>query len=345
MTAFPAKTTPYLYLLLPSDLDPASGIEQMTTYACQAATSFVHKTLGLPNDIGDIVPGNGNLYNLWCRKAAEEGEVGYGHVGVQSVPLATIQRMVQFARTRDIRAGITVDPTYPYIVPDRHAALIDPAKHTGEPIQIGGGNTLLLRSEATAGYIIGFVTEVMEVLDVLKQEGIPLSATIRSLVADDKSPNSVVMAVLVRSDLPSLNPGKAVAHAAHAANQAVHNLLDLNNPVWGLQHMPDLQAWVNSTPSGFGTTLTLDARNLSLPLLTAALEGLAGVYAGIIEDEKFPWKTSAELGPLIRNELHTQDPDLSATSWTCYRYAVTCAWAFGDKERMKVVLGQFGLHP
>ncbi len=59
--------------------------------------------------------------------------------------------------------------------------------------------------------------------------------------------------VLMRSDLPSLNPGKAMAHAAHAANQFTFEYG--NNP--------NVKRWQQDA-NGFGTTVCLSVNKAQL---------------------------------------------------------------------------------
>jgi len=48
------------------------------------------------------------------------------------------------------KSNIVYDPTYPYVVNKELASLISDEIHTSEPIDIGKGNVLCMRNEATA---------------------------------------------------------------------------------------------------------------------------------------------------------------------------------------------------
>lgn len=65
-----------------------------------------------------------------------------------------------------------------------------------------------------------------------------------------------ILYILMRSDMASLNPGKAMAQASHASNQFIFNSYKF------IPEGPELSAvkrWQNQTKFGFGTVLVLDA--------------------------------------------------------------------------------------
>lgn len=64
---------------------------------------------------------------------------------------------------------------------------------------------------------------------------------------------------LVRTDLESLNPGKAMAQVAHAANLMVYNIL--TSQTMRKKFKYDLDIW--SSGRGFGTSIVLDGRSIS----------------------------------------------------------------------------------
>lgn len=61
-----------------------------------------------------------------------------------------------------------------------------------------------------------------------------------------------VLYILMRSDMESMNPGKAMAQAAHAANAFMHEVHGREDDVEGYMD------WLTSTDQGFGTTITVD---------------------------------------------------------------------------------------
>lgn len=86
--------------------------------------------------------------------------------------------------------------------------------------------------------------------------------------------------IFMRSDLDSLNPGKAMAQAAHAANQFWFNCVSGEAQ----------QEWLDQAKY-FGTTIVLDADNYSWSLhdlknLFTASEG----EFGVVHDPTYPVK-------------------------------------------------------
>ena len=119
--------------------------------------------------------------------------------------------------------------------------------------------------------------------------------------------------ILMRTDLVSMNPGKAVAQGAHAANQFVeeHQTNDF------------YKRWAASTPGGFGTTITLgvDAKQMYTAVHVARALNL---LSGVVHDPTYP---------LIDGDvLHLLPLD-------------TCAYIFGEKDAVQPVVGNFNLMP
>lgn len=64
--------------------------------------------------------------------------------------------------------------------------------------------------------------------------------------------------ILMRTDMDSMNPGKACAQAAHAANAFVSNVSRSDS------HMSAFINWENHTVQSFGTTIVLNASEKSI---------------------------------------------------------------------------------
>ena len=90
--------------------------------------------------------------------------------------------------------------------------------------------------------------------------------------------------VLMRTDLASMNPGKAVAHGAHAANQFDAAMKEVKDK--GL--LAGYDEWVKSA-SFFGTTITLgvNAEQLTSHVAAVVREG-SSVVAGEVFDPTYP---------------------------------------------------------
>ena len=139
--------------------------------------------------------------------------------------------------------------------------------------------------------------------------------------------------ILMRSDLDSLNPGKKVAQGAHAANQFVFDMRKLQRTVADLEEAgntvkPDAKVylrlweqWESSTPQGFGVTICLDVNGNNLPDIVQAAQTM-GVPAGVTHDPSYPIADG--------RVIHTLPLD-------------TCGYIFGEKPKLRILLGQFDL--
>ncbi len=134
-------------------------------------------------------------------------------------------------------------------------------------------------------------------------------------------PNPVLY-ILMRSDMESLNPGKAVAQGVHAGHQFVH---DMTVPPFGIPHhhakiLEQYELWKEETGI-FGVTVTLDVDAHSLPGVVDFARR-AGFLAGVTHDPSYPIKDGE-----ITHELPVD----------------TCGYVFGDKAELAPLLRQFGL--
>jgi len=88
-----------------------------------------------------------------------------------------------------------------------------------------------------------------------------------------------ILYILMRSDLDSMNAGKGMAQAAHAANAFVKHAEKKNDKL--------VDSWINSTKQGFGTTIVLAVDGVELQDLIDNAQGL-GLIAGIVHDPSYP---------------------------------------------------------
>ena len=146
--------------------------------------------------------------------------------------------------------------------------------------------------------------------------------------------NAIVFYVLMRSDMASMNPGKAVAQGTHAANQFVWDLEHPFDPKSSLHGLPvdtlrplDTMYghWVNGR-RGFGTCITLAG---SLKQIEGALQAmldddLTEVIADWVHDPTYP---------LLDGQVVHEIP------------LDTCAYVFGFKNVLQPYLTEMGLMP
>lgn len=98
--------------------------------------------------------------------------------------------------------------------------------------------------------------------------------------------------VLMRQDLASMNPGKAVAHGAHAGSQFESHVASIK------ESAPDVWAgylkWKESAHGFFGSTLTLTVNEAQMREAVAKFEMTrATALAGIVNDPTYPLRDGA----------------------------------------------------
>ena len=118
--------------------------------------------------------------------------------------------------------------------------------------------------------------------------------------------------ILMRNDMDSMNPGKAMAQASHASNQFVATLptdaYDIYNE------------WLQC--NGFGTVLVLEVTEAQMRTSVAVADAL-DLVSGIVHDPTYPLRDGAS---------------------THFIPVDTCAFVFGNKEDCTPVVGNFELH-
>jgi hypothetical protein len=145
-----------------------------------------------------------------------------------------------------------------------------------------------------------------------------------------------VLYILMRTDLASLNSGKAMAQAVHAGNAIethfeIQNQLALNSGEKAeLSKAETLSVayreWKNQTTQGFGTTIVLGG---SMSLINPDIKRLQkfGYLAGIVHDPTYP---------LVDGSVTHLIP------------LDTCAYVFvpnKDDPTIRMALSDYELHP
>jgi hypothetical protein len=151
--------------------------------------------------------------------------------------------------------------------------------------------------------------------------------------------------ILTRTDLPSLNNGKAFAHAFHAGNQLTWNLIVkplLDNQLPNKTFME----WHGHT--GFGTAVALGNDGITLQtmkdiMLKVSLLGDPDIHADLVVDESYPYDVNYEMFPLIDPKFHSKEPHRIRDGWRCYREETTAMYVIGETESLKSILGNFSL--
>ena len=137
-----------------------------------------------------------------------------------------------------------------------------------------------------------------------------------------------VLYILMRDDLDSMNPGKAMAQASHASNAFVYDIVQKTTAKKLSKDISKgVAEWRTSTPQGFGTVLVLavDGKQMNAAVQVA---NATGYVAGVVNDPTYPIKDAEAVfyGPMD-----------------------TCAYFYcPDKNTdtmLPLILGNFDLHP
>jgi len=144
--------------------------------------------------------------------------------------------------------------------------------------------------------------------------------------------------ILMRNDLGSMQSGRAAAQASHAASAFWHK--------YG--KTKDAQAWAASTPQGFGTAIVLGATFEQIKEKCAAAISqkfpcdtvIDPDYAIAFSSELLPYLDKSVSGDPARIEQSATDPK----KYILHRQEVTCAYIFGDKEKLVELLGDLPLY-
>ena len=141
-------------------------------------------------------------------------------------------------------------------------------------------------------------------------------------------PNHVLY-ILMRSDMESMNSGKAIAQGSHASNAFVHQVRNSPKETMEDNHKHYISAvnWQRETVQGFGTVLVLEVDEKQMRGVNEAFNEL-GYFADVVNDPTYP---------LVDGKVvHFLDID-------------TCAYVFvpnkADDTIAPMILGRFGLHP
>ncbi len=123
----------------------------------------------------------------------------------------------------------------------------------------------------------------------------------------------------MRNDLPSLNPGKAMAQAAHAANAFTAE--------WG--HLPDVKDY-SRREHPFGTCIVLAADKDTIVFKLRRAQMRTGtVPFGPVYDPSYPFNTTTEIAALIpKSKLSAPMIVKEDNRVMLFRKELTCAYLF-----------------
>lgn len=126
--------------------------------------------------------------------------------------------------------------------------------------------------------------------------------------------------ILMRTDLASMNPGKAVAQGAHAANMFGELMARRRKtPAKGDTSVGEFKEWQGDRMFGTTITLAVNDRQLIEKIEMARTEGFV---SGVCHDPTYP----------LRDGNFTHLIPLN-----------TCGYVFGEKEALRSILGDLDL--
>lgn len=139
--------------------------------------------------------------------------------------------------------------------------------------------------------------------------------------------------VLVRNDLPSLNPGKAMAQVLHAGHQMMYHLSE--HPL--VKNY--LKQGIEGSADGFNTAIVLAASKNQI-LSTMRLAHVAGsdiILCRKVYDPTYPFVVDLEIADLINNVNGVTVVTETGVSgmFLCTREELTCAWFLIDRNNEK----------
>ena len=141
----------------------------------------------------------------------------------------------------------------------------------------------------------------------------------------------------MRTDLPSMSTGRAAAQASHAANAFWH------------EHgtTPDAVEWAAQTPQGFGTAIVLSCDINKLQELVA-VTGRNGFMSDIVVDPDYVIPISSEIIKYMdisrSDDTKIEPSPTDPNKYLFHRSEVTCAYIFGDKEKLAPLLSGLPLY-
>ena len=164
-----------------------------------------------------------------------------------------------------------------------------------------------------------------------------------------------VLYVIVRTDMPSMENGKAQAHSGHAVSaferDCIIEPLRFGND--GYESVdPLVRQWYEMTKQGFGTQINLkvpweDVIDIVQNITTESQSSF--VRAKLVIDPEYPFIIpNKEILDLIDKSFHATEPRLFMSgAYGCTRKEYTAAYIFCDKNNNNVVdlLKAYPLHP
>jgi len=138
----------------------------------------------------------------------------------------------------------------------------------------------------------------------------------------------------MRRDLDSMSPGRAMAQASHASNAFIKR--------FGKDKF--VKKWQRETTQGFGTAIVLAVDMYQIR--KAMIELNNHEIKEVVVDPDYVISISSEIFPYIASDKMSMFEQVDGgKQYLFHRKEVTCAYIFGTREELELVLGHLTLHP
>lgn len=158
-----------------------------------------------------------------------------------------------------------------------------------------------------------------------------------------------VLYILMRNDLPSMNPGKAMAQASHASDafrNKVYEYFNTNSLSNNIEnsYFDLVKEWYSQTSQGFGTVLVLSV-NYSELCDTISNANSNYFICDIINDPSYPIIVGNDVAELISNRNDTLErKQIDKNNTIIFISNDTCGFIFGYKNDVYDYVKNFPLY-
>lgn len=144
-----------------------------------------------------------------------------------------------------------------------------------------------------------------------------------------------VLYIIMRNDLNSLNPGKAVAQGAHAANQFQSHIESIDKP--SNKNIIMLYENWKSQAFQFGTTIVLQGSEFEIASINEEALIVNDVVYGKVIDPTYPFTVNAEIMSLLGAAgIIGESKIIDKNTVHCVREEMTCFYIFGNKDNTQL---------
>lgn len=152
-----------------------------------------------------------------------------------------------------------------------------------------------------------------------------------------------VLYLIMRNDIPSMNPGKLAAQAAHVANAFEY---EFNKSGPAKKYLGKLyKEWKNQTKQGFGTTITLAGGWVDIARNQYGYR--EGHFTGGVYDPTYPCLIPIEVARDLQSHGLGKLVHIGENNAVYLRHELVGGYVFGNKDHPGVIgaVGELELYP